>query len=77
MENFIDYLMYALLGHNYIVKKNAPYWIGYESWEVILEDRVYFCLDESDLNLLRYIRDNRKLDDEEKARYDKLFSLCV
>lgn len=77
MEDFIDYMMYALLGHNYTVIKNEPNCIGLESWTVILMGSVYFCLNKDDLSLLKFIRDHKVLDEDEKARYDKLFSLCV
>lgn len=76
MENFIDYLMYALLGHNYTVRKNVPNCFGIVSWTIVIEERVYFILDALDLDLLRNIRNSRVLNDDEKARYDKLFSLC-
>lgn len=77
MENFIEYLMYALLGHHYIVEKNEPNCIGLVSWTILLGGQVYFCLDQHDLSLLKYIRYNYVQDEETKARFDKLFSLCV
>lgn len=78
MENLLDYLLYALFGHNVTsVSKGST--LGVKSWTIVLEGHVYFVLDESDLAVIRALYEERKkrLDVEESARYKKIFKLCV
>lgn len=74
MENLLDYLLYALFGHNVtdVLRFNL-------SWVITFEDEVRICLDEADLEVIRNLYNERyeRLDDEERARYEKIFSLCV
>ena len=79
MESLLDYLLYALFGHN-VTSVGPSYFIsGVKGWTIVLEDRVYITLDERDLAVIRALYEERKkrLDDEERARYKKIFDLCV
>lgn len=82
MENLLDYLLYALFGHNVTsVMKNDGRGNGalrLTSWTISLEDSVYFTLDENDLAVIRALYNERieQLDDEERARYEKIFDIC-
>lgn len=82
MENLLDYLLYALFGHN-VTNVLSHEGSGHDTltgktWTIILEDHVYFTLDEYDLHVIRSIYDKRLeyLDSEERARYKKIFNLC-
>lgn len=83
MESLLDYLLYALFGHNVTsVHKNDGCGNGAlvgKAWTICLEDHVYFTLDENDLAVIRAIYKEReeRLDDEERARYKKIFDACV
>lgn len=75
MENLLDYLLYALFGHNVTsVSKFNPL-----KWVITFENEVSICLDVDDLAVIRNLYDERyeRLDDVERARYEKIFSLCV
>ena len=82
MENLLDYLLYALFGHNVtgvrrsIVGRDS---LKVETWIISFEGAVYIALDTNDLAVIRelYIKRYERLDDEERARYEKIFSLCV
>lgn len=83
MENLLDYLLYALFGHN-VTNVHSHSGSGHDAltgktWTIVLEDQVYFTLDESDICVIRALYDRKKqhLDSEECARYEKIFSLCV
>lgn len=82
MENLLDYLLYALFGHNVTsVIKNDGRCNGalrLTSWTISLEDSVYFTLDENDLAVIRALYEERKavIDAEECARYKKIFDIC-
>lgn len=82
MENLLDYLLYALFGHNVTsVHKNDgsgnSALVG-KAWTICLEDYVYFTLDENDLAVIRALYEERKavIDAEECARYKKIFDIC-
>lgn len=83
MENLLDYLLYALFGHN--VTDVHPHSgsgndaLTGKTWTITFEGQVYITLDESDLAVIRYMYNERyeRLDDMERARYEKIFSLCV
>lgn len=77
MENLLDYLIYALMGHNVSVIKGTSNVTGKRQWTLTFEERVCIVLDESDLHVIRYLYDVRSMDDDDRARYEKLFSLCV
>lgn len=83
MENLLDYLLYALFGHN-VTDVISHEGCGHgtltgKTWTIVLEDRVYFALDEHDLDIIRLMYNKRFefLDSEERARYEKIFNLCV
>lgn len=79
MESLLDYLLYALFGHNVTSVGPCNFISGVKGWTIVLEDRVFFTLDERDLAVIRVLYEERKnrLDDEERARYKKIFDLCV
>lgn len=74
MENLLDYLLYALFGHN--VTSVSRFTL---KWVITFEDEVRISLDEDDLAVIRSLYNERYeyLDDDERARYEKIFSLCV
>lgn len=82
MENLLDYLLYALFGHEVTdVFKNTG--SGYsalteKSWTIVFEGSVYITIGESDLKIIRSLYDIReeRLDAEERARYMRIFDLC-
>lgn len=82
MENLLDYLLYALFGHNvtnvYTNAGSGNSALAGKTWTIVLEGHVYFTLDESDLLIIRNLYDMRaeRLDNEESARYMKIFDLC-
>lgn len=82
MEHLLNYLLYALFGHN-VTEVESHEGSGHENltgkvWTFVLEGRVYFTLDEHDLEIIRLMYDKRSeyLDSEERARYEKIFNLC-
>ena len=82
MEGLLDYLLYALFGHNVTeVHKNASCsnMLRITSWTIVFEGYVYITLDETDLDVIRYLYEERKerLDDTERERYLKIFKACV
>ena len=83
MENLLDYLLYALFGHNvtsvHVNDGSGHSALTGKTWTICLENQVYFTLDESDLRVIRYLYDQRyeRLDDEERARYNKIFDACI
>lgn len=76
MEKLIDYLIYALCGHNYVVKSCVRDRLKSRMWMTTFEGEVRIILDEDDLTVLKEIYNTRDLDDEERRRYEKLFSDC-
>lgn len=82
MEDLLDYLLYALFGHN-VTDVHSHVGSGHDAltgkaWTIVLEDHVYFTLDEDDIRVIRSIYDKRYeyLYSEERARYEKIFNLC-
>lgn len=82
MENLLDYLLYALFGHNvtgvHSHDGSGNSALTGKSWTIVLEGSVYFTLDENDLLVIRYLYNERKerLDSEERRRYERIFDLC-
>lgn len=83
MENLLDYLLFALFGHNvtsvhvydgcdYLVLKGR-------TWTICLEECITIALDEADLRVIRDLYESRKnyLDEDERKRYMKIFDICV
>ena len=79
MESLLDYLLYALFGHNVTSVGPSLFRSGIKGWTICIEDRVFITLDENDLAVIRNLYEKREewLDDEERARYKKIFDLCV
>lgn len=82
MENLLDYLLYALFGHN-VTDVKSHEGSGHDAltgktWTIVLENRVYFVLDENDIHVIRSMYKERYsfLDSDERARYEKIFNLC-
>lgn len=83
MENLLDYLLYALFGHN-VTNVHSRSGSGHDAltgkmWTIVFEDQVYITLDEDDLAVIRCLYNERyeHLGDEERSRYTKIFDLCV
>ena len=83
MEDLLDYLLYALFGHNVssVYENNGS---GYsaltgKTWTIVFEGSVYLTIDENDLCIIRHLYEERlpRLDDEERARYNKIFDACI
>lgn len=83
MENLLDYLLFALFGHNVTsvhVYDGSDYLVSKgRTWTICLEDCVTIALDEADLRVFRELYESRKnyLDEDERKRYDKIFDICV
>lgn len=79
MESLLDYLLYALFGHNVTSVGPSLFRSGIKGWTICIEDRVFITLDEKDLSVIRALYEERvkRLDDEERARYKKIFDLCI
>lgn len=83
MENLLDYLLYALFGHEVTgVHKNfvsGSCMLKVKSWTICLENAVYITIDETDLQVIHSLYNKRynNLDDEDRARYQKIFNACV
>lgn len=82
MEKLLDYLLYALFGHNVTnVYTNAgsdnSALLG-KNWTIVFEGQVYIILDENDLQIIRQLYDMReeRLDDVERARFMRIFDIC-
>lgn len=83
MENLLDYLLCALMGHN-VTNVFSHEGSGHDAltgktWTICLEDQVYFTLDECDLRVIKSLYDSKYdwLDDESRARYLKIFNACI
>lgn len=83
MENLLDYLLYALFGHNvtnvYSHEGSGNCALTGKSWTIVFEGQVYITLDESDLQIIRHLYDMRAehLNAEERARYMRIFDMCI
>lgn len=83
MENLLDYLLCALMGHNVtsvqVNNRCDPIALRVKTWTFCLENEVYFTLDETDLQVIRTLYDERYewLDDGDRSRYLKIFNACV
>lgn len=74
MEDLLDYLLYALFEYEVTSVDKVG-----KIWTICLEGRVYFTLDENDLEVIRRLYEARlpRLDNEERARYIKIFDTCI
>lgn len=83
MESLLDYLLYALFGHNvtecYTNEGSGNSALTGKTWTIVFEGHVYITIDEHDLSVIRYLYEERceRLDDEERNRYQRIFDLCV
>lgn len=83
MKNLLDYLLFALFGHNVTsvrVFDGSDYRVlKGRTWTICLEGCVSFVLDEGDLRFIHEIYESRKnyLDEDERKRYEKIFNICV
>lgn len=82
MKELLDYLLYALFGHN-VTSVHTNDGSGHsaltgKTWTICLEDQVYFTLDEHDLKVIKNLYEEReeRLDDIERVRYWKIFNAC-
>lgn len=82
MENLLDYLLYALFGHNVTAvhtnEGSDSLALTGKSWTIVFEDSVYIILDEHDIHVIRSIYDERyeRLDSDERLRYERIFDIC-
>lgn len=82
MKNLLDYLLYALFGHNvtnvYSHEGSGNSALTGRTWTIVFEDHVFITLDEHDLCVIRLIYDERyeRLDSEERRRYERIFDIC-
>ena len=83
MENLLDYLLYALFGHNvtdvHTNEGSGCSAIMGRTWTIVFEDRVYITLDECDLNVIRSIYKERydRMHSDERMRFERIFELCI
>lgn len=77
MENLLEYVVYALLGHTYVV---SPREVGYKGtisqWRVTFENRVNLIFDEKDVKVLRFMVETSS-DEETVERISKLLTYFV
>lgn len=77
MENLLDYVIYALLGHNYEVKRTTKSSIDQSSqWLVTFESEVRLIFDEGDVRVFRHMIETSK-DTDTIERISKLLSYFV
>lgn len=77
MEKLLEYVIYALLGHNYKVGSRS---IGYDGktsqWMINIEGNVRLIFDENDLKVLRFMVDT-SCDPDTVERINKLLTYFV
>lgn len=77
MENLLEYVIYALLGHNYEVGRRS---IGHDGktsqWMVTFEDNVRFIFDERDVRVLKFMAETSE-DADTIERITKLLTYFV
>lgn len=78
MENLIDYVIYALMGYEVKVKPYVSEVSNRRQWLLSFgfHQDISLILDDADLATIKYVAENRELDDDERERYEKLFELC-
>lgn len=79
MNDLLDYLLYALFGHNVTSVRRGSTPLAPVVWTICFEGSVYITLDEHDLLVIKQVYDERcpRLKDDERARYEKIFNACV
>lgn len=77
MENLLEYVIYALLGHNYEVGRCS---IGYDGkksqWMIKFEEDVRLIFDEDDVKVLRFMVETSE-DPDTVERISKLLTYFV
>lgn len=77
IENLLEYVIYALLGHNYEVGRRS---IGYDGktsqWMVTIEDNVHLIFDENDRKVLQFMVETSG-DPDAVERISKLLTYFV
>lgn len=77
MENLLEYVIYALLGHRYEVDPRSISYDGHTSqWIVRFEDNVRLIFDENDIKALHFLIDTTS-DTDVVERVTKLLSFFV
>lgn len=77
MENLLEYVIYALLGHNYEVGRRCILPDGKTSqWVVTFEDNVNIVFDERDVRVLKFMVETSK-DVDTIVRITKLLTYFV
>lgn len=76
MENFIDYVICSLMTCSVESRKSTV--AGGPAWVMTFEDRVTMTFVKEDVNVVREIYEERKycLDADDRAKYQRFFSLC-
>lgn len=72
MEKLLDYILYALLGHDYEVRYCGKTVCGQHTWHLLFEGRVSIALFEHDIDVIRFMADNLVEDSESIYRYNHL-----
>ena len=77
MENLIDYILHVIMTCDLKVKPETV--LGKPAWRFLCEDSVLFIFDQVDVQAFRDVYNLRYeyLTDDEKAEYERFFSLCV
>lgn len=77
MENLLEYVIYALLGHNYKVERRS---IGYDGktsqWMITFENNVRLIFDEKDVCTLEFMQETTE-DTDVRERIGKLLKSIV
>ncbi len=78
MESLIDYLILTLMSYEVSVTSCVSSVTRRRQWLMHFgfHEDIIIVLDEADLCVIREIADIRPMDDDERARYNKLFELC-
>lgn len=77
MENLLEYLVYALLGHDYTVDPRSIGCDGKTSqWMIRIAEEVRIIVDENDVKVLRFMADTSK-DPDTVERITKLLTYLV
>lgn len=72
MENLLEYVIYALLGHNYEVGAHSLSYDGHTSqWMVTFEGDVRLIFDENDVRTLEFMKETTE-DADVRERIGKL-----
>lgn len=77
MENLLEYVIYALLGHNYEVGARSISYDGHTSqWLVTFEEEVHLIFDEKDVCTLEFMQETTE-DPDVRDRIGKLLKRFI